>query len=165
MTLDTIGTYGMYGAYVNTGAVPVEEPKESKPIVNPGESTKVMPGKKSSPAECETCKNRKYQDGSDEGDVSFKAPTHISAGASTSLAMAHEQMHVANAYEKASKGNGQVMQATVRLKMAVCPECGRTYCAGGTTSTAIKYPADKFSQNRKSSESQALIGANIDTAV
>ena len=28
-------------------------------------------------AECETCKNRKYVDGSNEGDVSFKAPAHI----------------------------------------------------------------------------------------
>lgn len=46
-----------------------------KPIVNPGQSTEVTPGRKSSPAECETCKNRKYQDGSDEM-VSFKtAPT------------------------------------------------------------------------------------------
>ena len=37
-----------------------------KTVQNPGESTEVRPGRKSSPAECETCKNRKYQDGSDE---------------------------------------------------------------------------------------------------
>lgn len=36
--------------------------EESKPVVNPGESTKVSPGRKSSPAECQTCKERKYQD-------------------------------------------------------------------------------------------------------
>ena len=32
--------------------------------LNPGESKKVNPGRKSSPAECKTCKERKYQDGS-----------------------------------------------------------------------------------------------------
>ena len=41
---------------------------QSKPILNPGESEEVKPGRKSSPAECETCKNRKYQDGSDEAN-------------------------------------------------------------------------------------------------
>lgn len=184
MTIGSIGsnfyTPYMYGAYmtgnpVGTGAVDaatgavgtgaVEETEPKKPIVNPGESTKVQPGKKSSPAECETCKERKYQDGSDEGDVSFKAPTHISPGSSTAKTMAHEQEHVANAYEKAAKGNGKVLQASVQLKMAVCPECGRTYCAGGTTTTKIQYGGDKFSQNQKSLQAQAFQGANFDAAV
>lgn len=138
---------------------------EAKPIVNPGESTKVQPGKKSSPAECETCKNRKYQDGSDEGDVSYKAPTHISPASSTAKTMAHEMEHVANAYGKAAKGNGRVLQASVRLKMAVCPECGRSYCAGGETTTKIEYSQDKYSQNQKSANKQALVGANVDLAV
>ena len=35
-------------------------------------------GKRSSPEECETCANRKYQDGSDEGNVSFKTASHVS---------------------------------------------------------------------------------------
>ena len=151
---------------VGTGKVgAAEETEPKKPIVNPGESTKVQPGKKSSPAECETCKERKYQDGSDEGDVSFKAPTHIDPSASTAKTMAHEQEHVANAYEKASKGNGKVLQASVQLKMAVCPECGRTYCAGGTTTTKIKYGEDKFSKNQKSLQAQAFQGANFDAAI
>lgn len=155
--------YGNSG--FQTGSVSQKAVEDTKPIVNPGESTVVSPGKKSSPAECETCKNRQYQDGSNEGDVSFKAPTHISPESSASRAMAHEQEHVANAYEKASKGGGKVLQASVQLKMAVCPECGRTYCAGGQTTTKISYPADKFSQNRKSAEAQALVGANFDAAV
>ena len=41
----------------------------------------VKPGYKSSPAECETCKGRKYQDGSNEADVSFKNATHVSPNA------------------------------------------------------------------------------------
>ena len=49
------------------------EPSEDGRVIirNPGESTEKQAGKKSSPAECETCKNRKYQDGSDVSDVSF----------------------------------------------------------------------------------------------
>ena len=52
-------------------------------VKNPGESMEVSPGRKSSPAECETCKNRKYKDGSDEM-VSFKSAAHISPSASAS---------------------------------------------------------------------------------
>ena len=48
----------------------------SQPVKNFGESTVKLPGRNSSPAECETCKNRKYQDGSDEM-VSFKSAAHI----------------------------------------------------------------------------------------
>ena len=32
----------------------------------------------SSPEECQTCKNRKYVDGSDEANVSFKSAAHVS---------------------------------------------------------------------------------------
>ena len=39
-------------------------------------STKVKP------VECQTCKNRKYVDGSNEPDVSFKTPGKIAAGES-----------------------------------------------------------------------------------
>lgn len=88
--------------------------EESKPVVNPGESTKVSPGRKSSPAECQTCKERKYQDGSDEM-VSFKSAAHISPEASASTVRAHEQEHVSNAYRKAAKGGGKVISANVSL--------------------------------------------------
>lgn len=87
----------------------------SKAVVNPGESTEVSPGRKSSPAQCETCKNRKYQDGSDEM-VSFKSASHISPKASASKVRAHEQEHVSNAYTKAAKAGGKVLSASVTLK-------------------------------------------------
>ena len=165
MTIGDIGSSMITPYSVGIGVGNVNPTQESKPVVNPGESDKVSPGKKSSPAECQTCKNRKYQDGSNESDVSYKAPTHISPGSSTGATMAHEQMHVANAYESASKNNGKVLQASVQLKMAVCPECGRVYCAGGTTTTKIAYKSDKYSQNRKSAESLGTTGANFDAAV
>ncbi|MGN0242182.1 MAG: hypothetical protein ACI4CS_10885, partial [Candidatus Weimeria sp.] len=69
---------------------------QSKPVLNPGESEEVKPGRKSSPAECETCRNRKYQDGSDEANVSFKAAAHVSPQAAGAAVRAHEGMHVSN---------------------------------------------------------------------
>lgn len=137
-----------------------------KPIMNPGESTKVSPGRKSSPAECETCKNRKYQDGSDEM-VSFKSAAHISPQASASKVRAHEQEHVNNAYSKAAKAGGKVLSATVTMKTAICPECGSSYVAGGTTATKIQYPneSNPYTKNRKSSDAVSLIGQNLDMAV
>ena len=131
--------------------------EESKPVVNPGESTKVSPGRKSSPAECQTCKERKYQDGSDEM-VSFKSAAHI----------AHEQEHVSNAYRKAAKGGGKVISANVSLQRAICPECGRSYISGGTTSTKISYPNEQtnpYARNQKSADAAMLIGRNLDLAV
>ncbi len=135
-------------------------------VKNPGESMEVSPGRKSSPANCETCKNRKYKDGSDEM-VSFKSAAHISPGASASRVMAHEMEHVANAYTKAEKGNGKVLQASVTLHTAICPECGRAYVSGGETRTAIKYSdeSNPYQKNLKSMQADAFRGANIDLAV
>ena len=137
-------------------------------IINPGQSTEKIPGHKSSPAECQTCKNRKYQDGSNESNVSFKSAQHIDPSAAYSEVSAHEGEHVANAYNKASKKNGEVVSCTVSIHTAVCPECGRTYVSGGTTSTQIKYPneSNPYQQSRKSSDAaNSLLGANIDMAV
>ena len=89
----TAGAVNAAGSVQGTAAA-----QETKPVVNPGESTEVAPGRKVSPAQCETCKERKYQDGSDEM-VSFKSAAHISPEASASRVMAHEMEHVSNAYE------------------------------------------------------------------
>ena len=70
---------GYVGGFGMQGLNPMERPK---PIVNPGASTQVQAGKKVSPAQCQTCATRMYKDGSDENDVSFKAPGHIDPGAS-----------------------------------------------------------------------------------
>ena len=102
------------------------------------EHERTITGRQSSPEDCETCKNRKYQDGSDEM-VSFKSAAHISPGASGAVVRAHEQEHVSNAYKKAAQNDGKVIAANVTLKTAICPECGRSYVAGGTTNTQIKY--------------------------
>ena len=142
------------------------QPERPKTVKNPGESMEVSPGRKSSPAECETCKNRKYKDGSDEM-VSFKSAAHISPSASASRVMAHEMEHVSNAYAKAEQKNGKVVQASVTLQTAICPECGRAYVSGGKTRTAIKYQneSNPYQKNLKALHKDALTGANIDLAV
>ena len=161
-----MGTGYGTSAYAGSTGYSSAKVQAGKPVVNPGESTVVAPGRKSSPAECETCKNRKYQDGSDEM-VSFKSAAHISPEASASRVRAHEQEHVSNAYKKAAQGNGKVLAANVTLKTAICPECGRSYTAGGTTTTKISYSdeSNPYQQNQKSADAAAFIGKNLDLAV
>ena len=147
-------------------AVNGEQPEERVIIRNPGESTEKQAGRKSSPAECETCKNRKYQDGSDE-DVSFKSPAHIDPDAAASRVRSHEQEHVSNAYKKAAQNNGKVVSCNVAIHTAVCPECGRTYVSGGTTSTQIRYfnEDNPYQKNMKSSDAvNKYRGRNVDIA-
>ena len=116
--------------------------------------------------ECQTCENRKYQDGSNEM-VSFKSAQHISPMASASRVRAHEQEHVSNAFTKAAQDNGKVLQASVTLKTAVCPECGRTYVAGGETTTKIKYENEKnpYVEQLKKIQGDALRGQNFDVSI
>ncbi len=133
---------------------------------NPGESEIKAPGRKSSPAECETCKERKYQDGSDEM-VSFKSAAHISPTEAPAAVRAHEGEHVSNAYKKAAQEGGKVLRASVTIKMAICPECGRSYVAGGQTDTCIKFPKDDnpYNKSLKSLFDDATKGGNISAAV
>jgi hypothetical protein len=121
-------------------------------------------GRRSSPQDCETCKKRKYQDGSDEGNVSFKTASHISPESAGSAVRAHENEHVNNAYNKAAEGNGEVLSATVSIHTSICPECGRSYISGGTTNTMIKYTneSNPYQQELKSADATLLRGANLD---
>ena len=144
-----------------------QDGKSKGVVLNPGEDVKKTPGHRSSPAECETCKNRKYQDGSDEM-VSFKSASHISPEAAPARVRAHEQEHVNNAYEKARENNGEVVSCGVAIHTAVCPECGRTYVSGGTTTTQIKYANEEnpYQKDLKSAEAaNKWLGANINLAV
>lgn len=116
--------------------------------------------------ECQTCKRRKYKDGSDEM-VSFKTPQHVSPQNAASAVRAHEQEHVSNAYKKAAKDNGKVVSASVSIHTAVCPECGRSYVSGGTTHTQIKYynEDNPYQQDLKKTDWTKYAGMNLDYAV
>ena len=140
----------------NIGAA--QEVSPSKQI---DEAGKVKEAEKN--RECQTCKNRKYVDGSDEM-VSFKAPAHISPEAAGVRVRAHEQEHVANAYKKAAIGGGKVVQASVAIHTSICPECGRSYISGGTTTTQIAYKEENpYEKNLKGYQADAATGDNVDT--
>lgn len=87
---------------------------------------------------CETCENRTYVDGSNENDVSFKSPGHIAPESAASRVMAHEYEHVRNAYQEDKEKGKELVNVSVSLKTAICPECGKTYVAGGETRTTMR---------------------------
>ena len=155
----------VYGGYTAaSSAAASSDAGKAEVIKNPGESTKVSPGRRSSPAECQTCKERKYQDGSDE-NVSFKSAQHIAPEAAAARVRGHEQEHVANAYDKAEEKGGKVLRASVTLKYAICPECGRTYISGGETNTKIEYSHEEespYMKARKKMDAQLLPGMGFD---
>lgn len=158
------GTQGYQGKNEETNPIAANVPKntDGKGL---GPEHQIKPGRKSSPAECKTCKNRKYKDGSDEM-VSFKAPGHIAPENAASVVLSHEHEHVANAYNKAKNGNGHVERASVRLKVGICPECGRSYISGGVTNTQIKYKNEDnpYQKDLKRSDAVRLRGAHLDIA-
>jgi len=140
---------------------------EEKAKEIPGDSDTVKkPGRASSPKECKTCKERKYKDGSDE-NVSFKSAQHVSPESAGARVRAHEGEHVSNAYAKAQESGGKVVQASVSIHTAICPECGRTYVSGGTTNTKISYPneSNPYQKARKFQQGMGFRGENMDTAV
>jgi len=92
---------------------------------------------------CETCENRTYVDGSNENDVSFKSPGHIAPEAAASKVMAHEYEHVRNAYQEDKEEGKELLNVSVSLKTAICPECGKTYVAGGETRTLMRNGAEE----------------------
>ena len=168
-----IGPIGGYTptSYINPYAtsIAISGTENSKPVeagkaiegTNEKKVEKTDPGYK-----CETCANRKYQDGSDE-NVSFKSATNIAPEAAASAVRGHEQEHVSNAYDKAEKGNGKVISATVQIHTSICPECGKSYVSGGTTRTQIKYSNEEnpYQKNLKDMQSGFLRGINMDMKI
>lgn len=166
MTLNSIGApaydYGAYGKASVNGSIPAGETSAIHPV-SAGDVSASRMGRASSPSECETCKERKYQDGSNE-NVSYKSAAHISPEAAGSAVRTHESEHVSNAYTKAGEENGKVISASVSIHTAICPECGRTYVSGGTTNTKIQYsnPSNPYQQNQKSLDALRFTGSNVD---
>lgn len=146
-------TYNSYGNYGRM-AIPGNED---------GRVSGVNDGHNSPGGECETCKNRKYQDGSDEM-VSFKTAQHMSPESAGARVRAHEQEHVSNAYTEAAQNNGKVIRASVAIHTAICPECGRSYVSGGTTSTQIKYSNEEnpYQKDLKATDHIKYAGMNKD---
>lgn len=86
-------------------------------------------------AQCQTCKSRKYQDGSDDPGVSFKTAAHIAPESAASAVRGHEMEHVGREQDKARREGRRVVFQSVALYTDICPECGEVYASGGTTRT------------------------------
>lgn len=164
---NSYNNYYNYNININTQLEPKDargaEAQTAAEKADPDKQKKA--GRRSTPEECETCKTRKYQDGSDE-NVSYKSASHISPQAAGSAVRAHENEHVNNAYKKAAQNNGEVLSATVAIHTAICPECGRSYVSGGTTNTMIKYTneSNPYQQELKKTDAVKLRGAHVDLA-
>lgn len=170
MSIGINSSYGMPDYVREYMQTPYEKEREAKMrkaagIETPAEELEEKVKKRTDPnTECETCKNRKYVDGSDEM-VSFKTAQHIPQAAVATRVRAHEQEHVSNAYTKAAQDNGKVLQASVAIHTAICPECGRTYVSGGTTTTRIAYynEDNPYQKDLKLQDSTKYAGRNVDT--
>jgi hypothetical protein len=97
-------------------------------------------GKKKQGADrdCQTCKERKYQDVSNDASVSFQTPTKLNPAEAEGAVRAHEHQHVAHEQARAEREDREVVSQNVVIHYAVCPECGKVYVAGGTTTTVTR---------------------------
>ena len=108
--------------------------------------------------ECQTCKNRTYQDGSDDPGVSFKSPTHIAPENAAAAVSSHEQEHVVREQSSAQAEGRKVISQSVQIYTSVCPECGRSYVSGGQTKTTTAADAKPPDPNEK-------LGGQVDMMV
>lgn len=122
---------------------------EASKTVNPAdfngtaEKSKNVIDEKNGNKECQTCKHRKYQDGSDDSGVSFQTPTKIAPSAVKDAVMSHEREHVTREQSKAKAEDRKVISQSVTIHHSICEECGKTYVSGGTTRTTTKGTGDE----------------------
>ena len=98
---------------------------------------------------CQTCEERKYQDGSDDSSVSYQTPTHIDPDAAPAAVRGHEMEHVSHEQAKAQQEGRKVVSQTVTMHTDICPECGRVYVSGGTTQTVTKADSQQRAQEEE----------------
>ena len=118
-----------------------------------GEDGKPVQGAKSAQealeeGECQTCEERKYQDGSDDMGVSYQTPTNIKPEQAASAVRGHEMEHVYREQAKADREGRKVVSQNVTMHTEICPECGKSYVSGGTTRTVTKADTDNAAQQQ-----------------
>lgn len=90
---------------------------------------------------CETCANRRYQDGSNDSGVSFQSPTKLSPVEARTAVFNHEMEHVRRDRASATIENKEVVSQSVQIQTSLCPDCGASYVCGGLTRTTTKTQA------------------------
>ena len=113
-------------------------------------------GLKNDGTPCQTCKNRKYQDGSDDPGVSFKSPTKVDSKAAAAAVKGHEMEHVFREKNKAQSEGRKVVSQNVAIHTNICPECGKVYVSGGTTRTVTKGVAESSPNDKANGRGQNL---------
>ncbi|MCM1054851.1 MAG: hypothetical protein NC394_04930 [Bacteroides sp.] len=88
--------------------------------------------------QCEKCRSRRYQDGSNDSRVSFQMPTVMDPVKAKTKVMSHEMEHVRNEQHKAKKEDKVVISQSVRIMTDRCEECGTSYVKGGFTRTITR---------------------------
>lgn len=112
--------------------------------------------------ECQTCKNRKYRDGSDDPGVSFKTAGKIPSANAEAVVRGHEYEHVNRNQAKAAREDKEIVYQSVVIKHGICPECGDTYVTGGQTTTVTRTAKDdRYSVGMKGSESGKLLNVLV----
>lgn len=112
--------------------------------------------------ECQTCKNRKYQDGSDDPGVSFKTAGKIDPANAEAVVRGHEYEHVNRNQAKADREDKEIVYQSVIIKHGICPECGDSYVTGGQTTTVTRKASDdRYSVGMKDSESGKLLNVLV----
>ena len=140
-----------------------------------GEDEKALDGKPAQGAEsaqealeegeCQTCEERKYQDGSDDMGVSFQTPTNIKPEQAASAVRGHEMEHVYRERAKAGREGRKVVSQSVTMHTEICPECGKSYVSGGTTRTVTKaetendFQQDLAQQNKEEEKTRTPFSA------
>lgn len=120
-------------------AMPGAKQEAEKAAALPGEAGEAKsPQEVMEEGECQTCKNRKYQDGSNDPGVSFKTPAHIAPEQAAAKVRGHEMEHVTREQAAAQREGRKVVQQSVTMHTAICPECGDVYVSGGTTRTVTR---------------------------
>lgn len=109
--------------------------------------------------ECQTCKERKYQDGSDDAGVSYKTPTRIDPDLAPSAVRGHEMEHVVREQAKARRDGREVVSQSVTYHTAICPECGRAYISGGTTRTVTAAKSEPQADQQDAGQSRTPFSA------
>ena len=64
--------------------------------------------------------------------------------------------HVAHAKQKAMREDEEIVSQSVTYRTGVCPECGKTYIAGGNTRTVFRSSPDTYEAD------PITKGANVD---
>ena len=94
--------------------------------------------------QCEKCRSRRYQDGSNDSRVSFQMPTVMDPVKARTKVMSHEMEHVRSEQHKAKQEDKVVVSQSVRIMNDRCEECGRNYVKGGFTRTVTRPKLEEF---------------------